>query len=84
MATEIENSIHGHDVIGMIVDSGRAWNRQELHAAIVERWGSDAKFHTCSAEGMDADGLILFLSERGKFIESDDGVVMDETKICQH
>ena len=77
-------SIHGHDVIEMITTSGRPWKREELLAAIDSRWGSEAVFHTCSAEGMDADALIQFLSARGKFIESHDGVVMDEAKLCKH
>jgi len=84
MDKQIEGSIHGHDVIGMIVESGRPWKRDELLATIETRWGNEARFHTCSAEGMDAAALIQFLSSRGKFIESDDGVVMDATKVCNH
>jgi probable metal-binding protein len=79
-----QESIHGHDVIEMIVDSGRPWKRDELLAAIDSRWGADARFHTCSAEGMDSAALIQFLSMRGKFIESDEGVVMDRSKVCNH
>jgi probable metal-binding protein len=84
MTETLEGSIHGHDVIEMIVESGRAWKRDELSEAIEARWGRDAKFHTCSAEGMDAQALIQFLSARGKFIESEAGVVMDRTKVCSH
>lgn len=79
-----QESIHGHEVIEMIVDSGVPWKRDELLATIDSRWGADARFHTCSAEGMDSAALIQFLSMRGKFIESDDGVVMDRTKVCDH
>ncbi len=79
-----QESIHGHDVIEMIVDSGRPWKRDELLTAIDSRWGADARFHTCSAEGMESAALIQFLSMRGKFIESDEGVVMDRTKVCNH
>ncbi len=84
MGTATEDSIHGHEVIGMIVDSARAWRRDELERAIVERWGAQARFHTCSEEGMDASALIAFLSERGKFIESAQGVTMDRSKVCDH
>lgn len=79
-----QESIHGHEVIEMIVDSGRPWKRDELLSTIDSRWGSDARFHTCSAQGMDSAALIQFLSMRGKFIESDEGVVMDRTKVCSH
>jgi probable metal-binding protein len=84
MDREIEGSIHGHDVIGMIVESGKAWKRDELLSTIEARWGHEARFHTCSAEGMDANALIHFLSSRGKFLESEAGVVMDTTKVCEH
>ena len=82
--TADQSSIHGHEVIEMIIDSGRPWKRQELLNTIAAKWGGEARFHTCSAEGMDATGLIQFLSMRGKFIESESGVVMDRTKVCNH
>ena len=68
----------------MIVDSARRWKLEDLLREIESRWGATARFHTCSAEGLDAAGLIRFLSARGKFIENGDGVVMDESKICEH
>ncbi len=84
MDTLSESSIHGHDVIEMITESGHPWTREDLVLAIGSRWGLDARFHTCSCEGMDAAALVEFLSARGKFIESEAGVVMDPTKVCQH
>lgn len=79
-----EESVHGHDVIAMIVESGRPWQRAELESKINLRWGSRAKFHTCSMEGMNASELIQFLAAHGKFIESDLGVTMDASKVCDH
>lgn len=79
-----DESVHGHEVIEMIVDSGRRWKLDDLLREIELRWGSQARFHTCSAEGMDAVALIRFLSARGKFIDNGEGVVMDESKVCRH
>ena len=84
MTQEPTNSIHGHEVIEMIVASGRPWRRDELAQEMAVRWGGQARFHTCSAEGMHAADLIQFLSERGKFLESEQGVTMDQTKVCDH
>lgn len=84
MEQATENSIHGHEVIEMIVASGRPWRRDELVREIGIRWGATASFHTCSAQGMDATALIEFLSAHGKFLESDQGVTMDRTKVCDH
>jgi probable metal-binding protein len=84
MEQATENSIHGHEVIEMVVASGRAWRREELVEEVERRWGGSARFHTCSAQGMSAAELIRFLSEHGKFLESERGVTMDATKVCDH
>jgi len=77
-------SIHGHDVIDMIQQADHAFSRTELIAAITERFGVDARFHTCSAEGLSADGLVEFLSVRGKFVGSDSALAIDPAKLCTH
>lgn len=77
-------SIHGHDVIEMIVGSGLSYTRGGLVAAIGGRFGADARFHTCSAEGLTADGLVDFLMSKGKFRIEEDGMTIDESKLCQH
>lgn len=77
-------SIHGHDVIEMIVGSGQSYTRAGLVAAIGGRFGADARFHTCSAEGLTADGLVDFLMAKGKFRIEEDGMTIDESKVCQH
>lgn len=57
---------------------------EALVAAIEDRFGSDARFHTCSAEGMDARVLVDFLIERGKFEPSQSGFNTSKEKICNH
>ena len=77
-------SIHGHDVIDMIQQAERAFSRAELVNAIATKFGAAARFHTCSAEGMTADGLVEFLSTRGKFFGNDSALTIDPSKLCQH
>lgn len=77
-------SIHGHEVIDMIQQAGRAFSRAELAGAIEERFGAGARFHTCSAEGLTAEGLIDFLAARGKFAGSDNALAIDPSKVCNH
>lgn len=76
--------IHGHEVMRMMVDSGRSFTKESLRDAIVDRFGSSARFHTCSAENLTADELIEFLAARGKFIEAGTGFSTDANRICQH
>ena len=48
------------------------------------KFGADARFHTCSAENLDADALIDFLAARGKFRENAGGLAIDPAKVCNH
>lgn len=77
--------IHGHEVMKMMIQSGQNYTRDTLRTAIVETFGNDARFCTCSAENMTAEELIAFFQARGKFLPSDDaGLRPDQSKICDH
>ena len=78
------NQIHGHEVIEMMTSSKQLYTRDSLKAAITAKFGMDARFHTCSAENMDADALIDFLAVRGKFLPNTDGLAIDPAKVCNH
>lgn len=77
-------AIHGHEVIEMIVCSGKAYTRETLRADIVGRFGAAARFYTCSAEDMTADELIAFLEARGKFRDAGSGFTIDREQVCNH
>ena len=76
------NQIHGHEVIEMMAN--QLYTRDTLKTAISARFGADARFHTCSAENLDADALIDFLAARGKFRENAGGLAIDPAKVCNH
>ena len=78
------NQIHGHDVMQMMLASGKSYTKETLKKAIVEKFGEDARFFTCSAEGMTASEIIEFLEQRGKFSASGSGFKTDAGKICSH
>jgi probable metal-binding protein len=80
----MSESIHGHEVIGMMVESGTAYTEATLHDAIVGRFGSDARFHTCSADNLSPDGLIKFLAAKGKFVPVSGGFVFGTGQPCGH
>jgi len=80
----MENSIHGHEVMRMMVESGKQYSRSSLREEIENNFGQQARFHTCSAFDMTADDLIDFLEARGKFLSMDDGFTTDRSKICNH
>ena len=76
--------VHGHEVMAMMIQSGKAYTRDSLRADIVERFGKAARFCTCSADNMTPDELITFLQARGKFVDGDGGFKTDQGKICDH
>ncbi|MEQ9902331.1 YecH family metal-binding protein [Pectobacterium aroidearum] len=78
------SSIHGHEVLQMMIASGESFTTEQLISTIEARFGNEARFHTCFAENMTASMLVQFLSERGKFIPQDAGFTTSANKICQH
>lgn len=80
----MSQSIHGHEVMEMMLEKGGTFTRASLMQAMAERFGADARFHTCRASEMDAAALIDFLAARGKFIDSAEGFQTHADKICKH
>lgn len=64
--------------------SGRLFTRDSLVAFITERFGPEARFHTCSADGMTAADLVDFLAARGKFAGTEEGFTINSDRVCQH
>lgn len=75
---------HGHDVLHMM--EGKSYTTKEsLVKAIIEKFGPNERFHTCSVEGLTAAELVDFLEQRGKFMPSQqDAFTVDSSKICNH
>ncbi|MFT3783491.1 MAG: YecH family protein [Nibricoccus sp.] len=80
----MQESIHGHEVIGMMVESGKTYTIDTLCADIVQRFGPDARFHTCSADNLTPKELIVFLDSRGKLTAVEGGFVFGAGQACGH
>jgi len=73
---------HGHEVLAMM--QGKSYTEEGLLNAIIEQFGPDERFYTCSADNLTAQGLIDFLKSHGKFKPMDDGFTVDTTKVCEN
>ncbi len=73
--------IHAHEILRMM--EGNTYTTASLKEAIINKFSADARFNTCSAEGMNADEIIEFLAAKGKFKSSDSGFTMDINKVCK-
>lgn len=77
------NSIHGHEVLNMMHNNN--YSEESLLNALNNKFGVDAKFHTCSKQNMSAQELINFLKLKGKFKATEQTqFTVDSTKICNH
>ncbi len=76
---------HGHEVLHMMEGNSYA-TKQQLVDAIIERFGAEEQFCTCSVQGMTAAELVDFFEARGKFMPATcgDDFTVDITKVCHH
>jgi len=75
-------SIHGHEILHHLLDHEPTPEALKEH--VEKTYGTEATFHTCSAEGMSLEELMAFLGERGKIALVKGRLVADPEKICQH
>jgi len=78
------NHVHGHEVIALIQTAKPALSRLQLTAAAARRWGTEARYFTCSVQGLTLDELLAFLLSHGKVAEAGGVLVPDMSKVCQH
>lgn len=75
---------HGHEVLHMMEGNSYA-TADDLVKAIIDKFGPDEQFYTCSASGMSAAELVEFLQSKGKFTPAaDGGMTVDPSRICKH
>jgi probable metal-binding protein len=76
--------IHGHEVMEMMLQSGKLYTRDSLLKDIVTKFGPDSRFHTCSAKNLTPEGIIDFLQAKGKFVPCEEGFQTSVDLMCKH
>jgi probable metal-binding protein len=79
---QMSKSIHGHQVMQMMADSGKTYTRSELQLQIALNFGADARFHTCMDSDLSSADLVGFLTAKGKFVESEQGISLATEDLC--
>ena len=74
---------HAHEVMEMMITSGKAYSRESLAEEIRAKFGETVSFYTCSANGLSPEQLIEFLSMKGKFSGTEESFVFDSGRMCQ-
>jgi probable metal-binding protein len=76
-------SIHGHDIMHLLIQAHPAMTIRELRAHVQNTHGDHARFHTCSSQGMTLDELLTFLKNRGKITQQGECLIADPARMCQ-
>jgi len=76
--------IHGHEVMQMMLQSGKLYTRASLLTDIVAKFGPASRFHTCSAENLTPEGIIDFLQAKGKFVPREGSFQTSPDLMCKH
>lgn len=77
-------SVHGHDVMGLMLAHGKPLTQEALIALIHKTFGEECRFHTCSASELSAMDLLALLRRKGKVIECPEGLTTEKGRICHH
>ena len=77
-------AIHGHDIIDLVSTYPDGIRLGQLMEIVNERYGRSVTFHTCSAAGMDLDGLLHFLEAREKVRIASGVVYPGSSPACDH
>jgi probable metal-binding protein len=78
------SQIHGHEVLQMMLASGKTYTSESLIKEILGKFGPEARFQTCSAEELTAAQLVDFLDAKGKLVPQGGGFQTSPDRICQH
>ena len=79
----MKESIHGHNVLKLIRELEQAPGRDDILGAINLHFGSEARFHTCSANGLSASELVELFLNKGKLVEEENAIRFVGCQ-CQH
>jgi len=69
----MSQSYHGHEVMQLMVTSGETHTEETYTAALAAKFGKDATFFSCSADGMSPKDLLTFFRDRGKVVDVEGG-----------
>jgi probable metal-binding protein len=80
---DMADSVHGLEVLVMVEALARPVSRAELLGLIAARYGAQAVFHTCAADGLDAGQLLDFLEDHGKLAPGPAGYALRGRALCE-
>jgi len=76
--------IHAHEILEMMIKGGKRYSNESLTAEVLEAFGPDARFYTCSGMGLDSVEIVEHLWGKGKFTGTPQDFVFLPSSRCDH
>jgi probable metal-binding protein len=74
------SDIHAHKVLNLL--RKQPMSRTQLEQTVIEQFGANVTFRTCSRDGFDLDSLLSFFIDKQKVIENDGLWSLNIERVC--
>ncbi len=82
MTTQSSTLVHAHSLLNHL--KSHPSTIEQLTQWVVEQYGQDVRFRTCSREGFSLPEMIDFFKARQKIIEVDGKWQTNPERVCNH
>ncbi|MGF1699810.1 YecH family protein [Photobacterium makurazakiensis] len=76
--------IHAHTVLNMLLADDATYTLASLKQAVVNEYGEEVRFHTCSQQDLTFDALLSFLLDRRKVVQQGEYIAANRDRMCSH
>jgi probable metal-binding protein len=76
--------LYGHDLLSLLVEKGGGCGLEELRAMAAAAHGTSATYCNCAGSRFDFDGVVAFLSSKGKVQVHEGHISLGKAPACQH
>ncbi len=83
-STTMSQSVHGHNVLNMLLAEDTSYTLASLKQAVVTEYGEDVRFYTCSQQDLTFDALLAFLLDRQKVVQDGETIAANRERMCSH
>lgn len=78
------NTIHIHEVLDIIYNSGKSFTIDSLKEEVMNSYGDDVHFVSCADHKFGIEGMVDFMHERGKIVLEEDRIFPVGSTKCDH
>jgi|TARA_Y100000310_G_C20685461_1_gene818681 probable metal-binding protein len=80
----MENIVHAHELLNLIMGAKNPYTVEELKKIANEKFNKDVKFTNCSGNLYSLNEVLEFFVAKEKIIIKDNMISVNKEKICNH